>query len=94
MILGCRPRNVYSTRKPRLLTDYFIRKMNKQIIYVCSESFSSITAVERKRLNNISIHFNDEGTDRKEKRGGARTKPKDVDITRSIVECIKNVLRV
>lgn len=65
--------------------------MNKQIVHVCAESFSSMTAVERKRLNNTLRHFNEEGIDSKEKRDGARTKPKDVDPTRSIVEFIKKL---
>lgn len=52
---------------------------------MCGESCSSITAVERKRLNNISRHVNDEGNWQERKKGRARTKPKDVDM--SIVEC-------
>lgn len=86
-----RPRKNANNPRPRLQTTYFVRKKNKQILCVCAQSFSSITGVQRKRLNAISTHFQKKGTLRKENRGGARIKPKDVDTTNSIIKFIKNL---
>lgn len=85
-----RARNVNDPR-PRILTTYYVRKTNGQIVPVCAQSFSSITALQRKRLNAISAHFKNEVTDRKENRGGSRLKPKDIDTKNSIIDFIKTL---
>jgi hypothetical protein len=85
-----RPRKKNNPRS-RLLTQYFIRKKSGQMLRVCAESFSTLTGVSRFRLNGLSKHLSDVGTDRKEKRGGARIRSKDTDISFSIIEYIKTL---
>lgn len=66
--------------RPKLVAEYFVRTQNGRLIRVCAKSFSSITGIERFRLNGITKAFNTTGDVRVEKRGGSRTKP---EITRS-----------
>lgn len=81
-----RPRNKDSPRC-RTVTKYFIRKRTGLIVNVCSKTFLSITRFSRRRVNNITRVLQS-GESPTEKRGGSRSKPKDVNTTKSITEFI------
>lgn len=86
-----RPRNNNKTRVRLFTTQYFIRKVNGQIVHVCSKTFLSVTKITRRRINSLVKYFCEKGESRPERRGGSRIKPKDVEIVDSVVEFIKSI---
>jgi len=67
-----RPRS--SEPKRRTITEYFIRKINGQVVRVCAQTFCSVTGISRYRLNGIANSFNKTGKSRGERSGGSQKK--------------------
>lgn len=76
-------------REDRLLINYFIPNAQGEKVRVCLNAFTSITTINRKRLNLISKTFKNTYLSPVEKRGGARITAQSVQITNSIVDHIQ-----
>lgn len=85
-----RPRNKENPR-PRTVTKYFIRQSSGRVLSVCNATFLSITGFSPKRVNKLARSNKESGECPPERRGGARTKPKDSSTTQSMIDFIKSL---
>lgn len=76
-------------REDRLHVNYFIPNDKGDEIRICLNAFSSITTINRKRLNLISKIFKNASLSLTEKRSSASITAQSIEITNSIIDHIR-----